>query len=233
VSLGEQLGWNSTDIALEHWRNAFIQAGVYTFKDAFHVDNYFGFCLYDDTYPVIYVNNSSAKSRQIFTLFHELAHLLFHTSGIDVTHHEQFGYMPGDSRRIEMLANAMAGVLLVPEPAFDEAMRGQSADRQTASTIADRFSVSREVIYRKMLDRRLVSAHEYEQAAAEWSRQARGGGEGGNYYYSQFAYLGRRYIDLVLQRHYERGFDDLQLADYLNIKPRSVAAFEEMYSRTR
>ena len=35
------------------------------------------------TFSDIYVNNSAAKTRQIFTLFRELGHLLFHTSGID------------------------------------------------------------------------------------------------------------------------------------------------------
>ena len=74
VSMELQASWRNVDKALEAWREAFAQAGIYVFKGAFHASNYFGFCLYDDEFPVIYVNNSSAKSRQIFTLFHELGH---------------------------------------------------------------------------------------------------------------------------------------------------------------
>lgn len=85
VSIEELASWKSVDEALDSWREILAaRAGVYVFKDAFHAPNYFGFCLYDTEFPVIYINNSATKSRQIFTLFHELGHLLFHTSGIDI-----------------------------------------------------------------------------------------------------------------------------------------------------
>ena len=84
ISIEEQSEWPSDEDTLEKWRNALQDFGVSIFKDAFKVRNYSGFCLYDDEFPIIYVNNSNAKTRQIFTLFHELAHLLFHTSGIDL-----------------------------------------------------------------------------------------------------------------------------------------------------
>ena len=50
-------------------------------QEVFQAEGLFGFCLQDDEFPIIYLNNSAAKSRQIFSLFHELAHLLLRTSG--------------------------------------------------------------------------------------------------------------------------------------------------------
>ena len=44
-----------------------------------------GFSLYDAEFPVIYVNNSNPNERgRYFTLFHELGHLLYRTSGVDI-----------------------------------------------------------------------------------------------------------------------------------------------------
>src|SRR5262249_15807671 len=68
VSIEEQRGWPSDDAALEKWRRALEAVGISVFKDAFRVPNYSGFCLYDDEFPIIYVNNSNAKTRQMFTL---------------------------------------------------------------------------------------------------------------------------------------------------------------------
>jgi Zn-dependent peptidase ImmA (M78 family) len=65
VSLEQQQKWSSAEDALEQWRHVFASVGVFVFKDAFHTGACFGFCLYDDEFPVIYVNNTSAKTRQI------------------------------------------------------------------------------------------------------------------------------------------------------------------------
>ena len=81
VSLDDQTGWSDAEVAVDAWRDVLEDCGVAVFKDAFHNDGYSGFSLYNETFPVIYVNNST-KTRQTFTLFHELAHLLLHTSGI-------------------------------------------------------------------------------------------------------------------------------------------------------
>ena len=49
--------------------------GIFVFKDAFRDDSVDGFCLVHEQFPVIYLNNSRSAVRQIFSLFHELAHL--------------------------------------------------------------------------------------------------------------------------------------------------------------
>ncbi len=84
VSLDAQFKWRGdTDKALKTWRSALYRVGVTVFKDAFGAKDFCGFSLYDEEFPVIFVNNSNTKTRQIFTLMHELAHLLFRTSGVD------------------------------------------------------------------------------------------------------------------------------------------------------
>jgi Zn-dependent peptidase ImmA (M78 family) len=233
IDLGQQIAWRTVDEALEMWRDALAKAGVYVFKEAFRANGYFGFCLYDEDFPIIYVNNSCAKSRQIFTIFHELAHLLFHTNGIDVADDSYIELLEEENRKIEIVCNAFAAEFLVPTDDFQTELARGGAPRDIAARLADRYKVSREVVYRKMRDRRLVSSAEYTKAAAEWAAQRKPNQSGGNYYYNQFAYLGPHYIDLALSQFHQGRFGEERLADYLNIKPRSVLAFEYEYEATR
>ena len=228
ISFEQQQGWASPEDALEQWRDALAKVGVFAFKDPFHAPGYFGFCLYYDEFPVIYVNNSSAKTRQAFTLFHELSHLLFHTSGIDVADDSYIQKMPEAAFKLEVLCNKLAAEFLLPDSEFERLVANRPPTRETAAWLAGLFNVSREMVYRKMLDRAWVGADEYTAAAKGWAAQSKPKA-GGDYYYNQIAYLGRRYIDLAFKRYYQRRFDEVQLSDYLNIKPKNLPTFELKY----
>ena len=228
ITLEQQMGWESEDKALENWRYRLNDVGVFVFKDAFQEENYSGFCLYDDEFPIIYANNSTAKTRQIFTLFHELAHLLYHTSGVDKFRDNYIDALDGDAKRIEILCNRFAAGLLVPADAFSHEFSGLEASRETAAVLAGRFRVSREVIYRIFLDRGLIDQAEYESGAADFAGDKKTG-KGGNYYNNQIAYLGPRYIGLALRQYYADRIDEAQLADHLNIAPRNIVPLEEKF----
>lgn len=230
ISLEEQLSWGDPDTALDNWRQSLIDVGVYVFKDQFQDGGYSGFCLYHDEFPIIYVNNTTAKTRQIFTLFHELAHLLFHTSGVDTPTDDYIDDLPPDERSIEIICNRMAARLLVPEAAFERAFAGKAPTEATAAELARQFSVSRELIFRNFLDRGLITGEEYDAAAKRWAAEKQGG-SGGDYYKTKIAYLGPEYIRLAFQRYYQHQIDADQLADYLDTKPRNLTRLEEYVSR--
>jgi Zn-dependent peptidase ImmA (M78 family) len=230
ITLDAQFAWPNPDTALKAWRKAIQDVGVFVFKDAFHAQSYCGFSLYDDTLPLIYVNNSTTKTRQIFTLFHELAHILFHTSGIDPLREMDLGSLGVRQRQIEVLCNRFAGQFLVPDAAFNAALRGRDHSEQTAEYLAQHFMVSREVIYRKFRDRRWITQAEYARAVDEWNSQRKeGGGGGGDYYNTKLTYLGREYVGLALSEYRQNRIDDVQLAEYLDTKPRNLAALEEKF----
>ncbi|MEO3427720.1 ImmA/IrrE family metallo-endopeptidase [Pelagibius sp. CAU 1746] len=230
VSLEQQCAWQDDDTALANWRDTLGEVGISVFKDAFRVPEYSGFCLYDDVFPVIYANNSVAKTRQIFTLFHELAHLLFHTSGIDTFEDSYIPDLANDARRIEILCNRFSAQFLIPDEAFENTLQGKPASEETAAEIAAHFHVSREVVFRKFLDRGLIEQAAYTEAATEWAAQ-RGGGGGGNWYNTKIAYLGRDYIGLAFKQFHSNRIDETQLAEYLDTKPRNLAVLEEYFAR--
>lgn len=121
----------------------------------------------------------------------------------------------------------------MPDDLLDQMLKGMRIGRLAASQLGDHFNVSREVIYRKFLDRGLIAADEYVAAAKEWAAQMKkleGAESSGNYYNSQHAYLGQRYIDLAFTRYHQQRFDQRQLAEYLNMKSKSLPTFAEKFA---
>ncbi len=232
VPLEVQTNWPSADHAQKAWREALANVGIFVFKDAFRSEDFSGFCLYDQNFPIIYVNNSCTKTRQIFTYFHELAHLIFKTSGIDRRDDSYISGLSVEAQRIERLCNAFAAAFLVPKAAFLKEMAERPATEQTAEVLADKFSVSREVIYRMMLDQGLIEDSDYRSAALRWNDQAKARqANGGNPYWTKLAYLGRDYVRLALREYQTNRIDEYQLADYLDIKPKHVHTLESYFER--
>lgn len=232
VSFEEQFKWKDDDSALKTWRKVLLEVGVYVFKDAFgkEQNDYSGFSLYDGEFPIIYVNNSTAKTRQIFTLFHELAHLLFHTSGVDTLQDDFIDSLAHDKRQIEIICNRLAACILMPEDVFDQELArhpiSEAPDMKVAK-LAQLFSVSREAIYRRFLEQELITDAEYQHKASKWAEQGKAGGSGGDYYNTQIAYRGREYISLAFQCYYQNRISYDQLGDYLDIKPKNLIRLEE------
>ncbi len=230
ISLDQQSAWRDVDEALKEWRQALYRVGIFVFKDAFREESFSGFSLYDEVFPIIYVNNSAAQTRQIFTMFHELGHLLFHTSGIDPLDDEYVDRLPDRQRHIEVLCNRFAAQFLVPERAFEAAFAGQPASERTAELLAARFHVSREFIFRKFLDRDLITREDYGRAARKWAAQKQEG-SGGNHYWSKLSYLGRDYVALAFNQYHANRIDETQLGEYLDMKPKNVGTLEEYFVR--
>lgn len=227
IPIEKQSGWGSAELAFKKWREALEANGIFVFKDAFRNDDFSGFCLYDQKYPIIYVNNSMPDSRQVFTLFHELGHLLFGSGGIDFRSQDIVRSFQGYYLDVELSCNRFANELLVPQSVFDSFQPVVS--EANFERMSDYFSVSREVILRNYLDRGLVSARFYEEMAAKWAEQAKQKKDedsAGNYYYSQKTYLGEKYINLVYTKYYQNTINVDSVAEYLNIKPKNLPAFE-------
>lgn len=232
ISLDDQAAWGTSDAALKAWRNAVEACGVFVFKHSFKQKTISGFCLADDEFPLIYLNNSTAKTRQIFSLFHELAHLLLKVNAISKLDESHIEQLSPKERRIELFCNAFAAEFLMPAADFAvkvEALR--NFDDKDIQLLARRYLVSREVVLRQLLDRKLVAQAYYESKVEQWVTESENGGSGGDYYATQSAYLGERYLQLVFSKHYQGRLTLEQVADYLGVRTKSVAGLEAMMLR--
>jgi Zn-dependent peptidase ImmA (M78 family) len=223
--------WRRPEDALKAWRSAIEEVGVFVFKESLRQRDVSGFCLYDEEFPIIYLNNSTTVTRQIFTLFHELAHILSRTGGVTKLDDRYIGALSGEAKRIEVFCNRFAAELLVPVADFCRRIQGLSFSDETVATLAGEYKVSREVILRRLRDLDLVSQSDYEQRASLWRREheerTRGQG-GGNYYATKVAYLGESYLRLAFSRYYQGAISIQQLADFLSVRVSSVHGLEQL-----
>ena len=207
--------------AFEMWRSAFYECGIYVFKDAFKERDFSGFCLYDEKFPVIYINNSMSFSRQIFTLFHELFHIILKTSGIDKIEDDYLSRLSSNNKETETLCNSFAGEFLVPNENLKEELKGKELSEKNISNLAKKYNVSREVIYRKLLELNKISKNFYEKIHNElkeeiYRNNKKSNGE--NYYSTQKSYLGDNYIYDVCKTYYNGKIDIYEVSNFLNVK---------------
>jgi len=230
VDLKRQFSWSNVDLALKEWRNHIDLHGVYIFKEAFKDDILSGFCVYDKIFPIIYINNSKPKTRQIFSIFHELCHLLLKTGGIDTRYDNYIKYLKGDDKKIEILCNRFAGEFLVPDFDFDFRISDIDINDTSIENLAFKYKVSREVILRKLFDRNLVDQDYYNKKANQWTDEIKPKqtGGGGDYYATKKAYLGEKYIELAFSNYYKNKISVDQLADYVGVTTRNISGVEHI-----
>lgn len=228
VGLKEQQGWKDSRTALTEWRSRLETAGVFVFKRSLSQKEISGFSLFDETFPVVLVNNSTPFTRQIFTLFHELGHLLFGVSSITKLDAGFTDRLPASARAVEIACNRFAAEFLLPEDSFPwHRVSADNIEHATAE-ISKLYHVSREVVLRRFLDRQIVDRERYLDLSRTWiAEAARKGGEGGgNYYLTQAAYLGRPFLELVFSRSRAGLLSLPEAAEHLGVKARYLSKLE-------
>lgn len=234
VSVTTQSGWKNSEQALDEWRKMLAKNGIYVFKGAFKNTRVSGFCIYDKLFPIIYLNNSLSKNRQIFTIFHELAHILYKQNYLDMVDKTYWFPKQDPISQLEARCNEFAGIFLVPDDEFKNYEKNKDLDKAIIN-LANHFKVSREVILRKYLNHGLVSKKFFQDKMNEWTddiedlKTKRSQSAGGDYYATQLQYLGESYSSLVFSKYLKGVIDANQAAEYLDVKERSLDGLEASF----
>jgi Zn-dependent peptidase ImmA (M78 family) len=230
ITLSQQFSFRSNDQAFKAWRHALENDGVFTFKDSFKDRFLSGFCLVHEKYPIIMVNNSNSFTRQIFTLIHELGHILYGVNGVTDIDEYYLQFLKNHEKKIEILCNRFAAELLVPTKHFQSEIPFFEEEGQEAiSELANKYSVSREVILRRLLDFNLIDNTFYSTQAEKWNKdylRSKKDVSGGNWYLTKIAYLGEGYVQSAFQNYHKGRFDKATLANHLNVKAKNLKKFE-------
>jgi len=80
ISTSRQKAWHSQSDAFDEWRKGLEHAGYLVFLVSAGKESVNGFSLWDSSAPVVAVNTARNEASRIFTLFHELGHLVTKTS---------------------------------------------------------------------------------------------------------------------------------------------------------
>jgi Zn-dependent peptidase ImmA (M78 family) len=114
---------------------------IFVLQDSFPSEDGSGYVLWDDLCPVIIVNTYNQNyARRLFTLIHELAHVLLRQTGIS----DPFVR----ANRTEQFCNRFAAEFLVPTDSVDSLLRGMRIPRRPTTDdikrIANRLKFSQE-----------------------------------------------------------------------------------------
>ncbi len=222
---------DSDEDALKFWIKSIEKNGIFVFKSSFKQKEISGFSLNHPEFPIIYINNSTTKTRQIFSLLHELAHILLGINGISKFENSYIKYLGSKEQAIEIFCNKFAAELLIPEADFNDQIKDiDSIEIENIESVlyplVKRYCVSREAILRRFLDKQMVSKQIYEKKVKDWNGQIKSSGQG-NWYSTKNAYLSARFAKEVLTKHYNNNLSIEQASDYLGIKPKNFAGLEQ------
>jgi Zn-dependent peptidase ImmA (M78 family) len=117
-----------------------------------NINEFRGFVLYEEIAPVIFINNNDAISAKIFTLIHEIVHILIgQSASFDLR------YLQSANNEIEQFCDKCTAEFLVPTKEIIN-IYTQITDLED---LARHFKVSQIVILRRLLDTSLITQQEF------------------------------------------------------------------------
>ncbi len=234
ISLQQQSRWRDRREAFRTWRLALEGLGLLVFRFRMPLAETRGFSLTDNEPQAIVANSQDRLNPQIFTLFHEYAHVLLHSGGLCLWH-EALG---ADTTPTETFCNHFAGALLVPSDALPQhkVLRSHrdmaSLSENGLAQIAATFGVSKHVIWRRMQVTGLVSRKAYRTRLARWervpTRPPPKHGRGPSPAQRSVGERGHRFTTLVLDAR-DRGIITYRdVSDYLSVRLRHLKKVESL-----
>jgi len=172
LPIEEQKKWASLN-AFDNFKNHIEKIGIYIFQFQMPFDEARAFSLTDDV-PIIALNTDDAKNGRIFSLFHEVCHILFNIGG--VFRDKETNDLIGEYKAIEDFCNQFAASFLIPDKLFkiDIDYGNQKMQEWSEKDLIDLskvYNVSKEAILRKLVDLNLASKGFYFEKKLFWNAE--------------------------------------------------------------
>lgn len=237
ITYEDQIKVKNMPEALKLWRTAVESLDVLIFQTGFFsaypitVEEMRGIAIYYEQLPIIIINSKDSNSARIFTIMHELGHLILRLSGISNT------YDYNNLSQEEVFCNEFAGELLVPsQHLVDETeVKNNSSlvwDDDVLDILSRRYSVSKEVILRRLLTLQRTTESYYRQKRDQWHeewvaiREAKGKKEkssGGPEYHTKFVRChGIRFVETAFDAYNRGVIPANQLSEFLGTKMKHI-----------
>lgn len=222
-SFEKQCDFKKSSDVVEYLRDALYTHGIYVFKDSFRANDVSGLCVYNEKFPIILLNNKISFTRQIFTIFHELYHLLVKGSHIDLL---SFGNHERD-------CDNFAGKFLIPpEVLFRDSLEVEACNKnkyRLDNLIRDKanyYNISREAYLYQLVKLGVVDNKYFSEFSDENKqyliRTRQDDISGGNYYFTKMNYLGKAYLGDIVARYFSGRISLRYVAQYTQMKVPNV-----------
>lgn len=228
VSLDEQKTWlknsnNSNDnqhyTFLDNWKQVLTEKlGVLIFETK-DVDIYEmrGLCIFYDEIPIILLNGKDSPNGRIFSLFHELTHLLMGESAI---------CGDDENESIEVFCNNVAGNFLVPKENLVNTIKDcDYCSEESLKKLSHTYGVSKDVILRRLYDIKKINRTEYESKIEKFTgipiTSGKKGG-GGNYLNNQIKYNSKPYYSLIVSAYDSGVINISEFTKFTNLSQKHI-----------
>jgi Zn-dependent peptidase ImmA (M78 family) len=140
-------------------RKKIEDVGIFVLHDSFPEQDGSGFCLAHDRHPIIVINTKKQnKGRRLFTLIHELAHILMRRTGISDPFVRK--------NAIERICNRFAGSFLVPQAIVSALLRTSvtnQPDDDDVKWASRRLKISQEATVLRLEQLSIYAAGSYDR----------------------------------------------------------------------
>jgi Zn-dependent peptidase ImmA (M78 family)/transcriptional regulator with XRE-family HTH domain len=235
----DQKRWRSGYDALNGWKSAIERSGTLVFQaEGVDVDEMRGFSIGERPMPIIVVNVRDTIAGRIFTMIHELSHILLRLGGLcDLDENPE---LRTEEQRVEVFCNHVAGATLIPrddllaEPQV-LSNRGRSVWHDNdIKTLADGYGTSREALLRRLLIFGLTSSEFYREKRQQFRDEyaltgTQEGSRKGGFVPPDVRAVssgGRSFARLVLNSYYRDNITISDVSDFLEVRLKHLDKIE-------
>ncbi len=154
------------------------------------VEEFRGFVLYDEVVPVVFINNNDAISAKIFTLIHEVVHILIgQSASFDLRN------LQSANNAIEQFCDKCTAEFLVPAKEIKDIYEKETHFEK----LAKHFKVSQIVILRRLLDTSMITKEEFhEELKILYEKEIKKPqNSGGDFYHTAPNRLSRHFLKIL------------------------------------
>lgn len=180
-------------------------------------------CIFHEKIPIILLNGKDSVNGRIFSLFHELTHLLLGESAIC-----------GDDENTqeEIFCNAVAGEFLVPEHDLNISINGVTdlLSYNSLKKLYNSYGVSEHVILRRLLDANKISRRDYISYINSYEESfSKSSGSGGNYLNNMIKYNGKAYYSVILDAYEVGIINSLEFSKFTDLGKKQIPKLQESF----
>lgn len=238
VEVSAQIQWTGRYTPFNEWRRAIETSNALVIQfEGVEVEETRAFSIPHRQFPVIAVNGNDHPNARVFSLFHELGHLLLNEDGI--CNFEESPKARNHDQRTERWCNEFAAAVLVPAERLREVLQVSKNDRRQwepdeLKQPAELFGVSREVIHRRLVSLKLSTFDLHmamqEKLKQEVAQKVKRDKKGGWMTPSQGAVrrVGPAFARIVFDAYDRQEITTADVTEYLGVRSKHITEIRRL-----
>jgi len=177
-----------------------------------------GFCIADEVTPIIFVNGSDALSAQVFTLFHEIAHLWLGVDGVSGWDTE---------KKVEAFCNRVSAEILMPYKSFFTAWEESLSDSiyYKVKEVSRLFKVSDFACAIRANQLGFIDGHIIETLKQEALKKIKKDTSGGSFFNTLPVRNSQKLTNIIVSRAMSQQLPLREAGALLNVKADTIVEF--------